>query len=78
MIAVLNVGYPIDVSWAERYGVDALVYNGLGGMLAGPALLDVLTGVENPSGKLPDTWAVDYRDIPASRSISRRIPIWPG
>lgn len=69
VIAVLNVGYPIDVSWAERYGVDALVYNGLGGMLAGPALLDVLTGVENPSGKLPDTWAADYRDIPASRNF---------
>lgn len=67
--AILNVGYPMDVSWAQRYGVDALVYNGLGGMLAGPALLDVLTGAENPSGKLPDTWAMDYWDIPASRNF---------
>lgn len=66
VIAVLNVGYPMDVSWAERYGVDGLVYNGFGGMLAGPALLDVLTGAENPSGKLPDTWAMRYEDIPAS------------
>ncbi len=69
VVAVLNVGYPIDVSWAERYGVDGLVYNGLGGMLAGPALLDVLTGAVNPSGKLPDTWAMDYWDIPASRNF---------
>lgn len=68
-VAILNVGYPIDVSWAEKYGVDALVYNGFGGMLAGRALLDVLSGAVTPSGKLPDTWARDYFDIPASRNF---------
>jgi len=68
-IVVLNVGYPVDVSFARRYCVDSLVYLGLAGMLAGPALLDVLTGRENPSGKLPDTWARDYFDIPASKNF---------
>ena len=59
----------MDISFGEKYAVDALVYNGLGGMLAGPALLDVLSGRENPSGKLPDTWAKGYWDIPASRNF---------
>lgn len=69
LIVVLNVGHPIDVTFAEKYSVDALIYNGFGGMLAGKALCDVLFGRENPSGKLPDTWAKDYFDIPASRNF---------
>ena len=69
LIVILNVGHPIDVSFVEKYRVDALLYNGFGGMLAGQALVDVLCGRENPSGKLPDTWAKDYFDIPASRNF---------
>lgn len=68
-IVILNVGYPIDVSFAEKYEVDGLVYLGFAGMLAGPALLDILSGAVNPSGKLPDTWAEDYSDIPASKNF---------
>lgn len=68
-IVILNVGYPIDVTFAERYSVTGLVYLGYAGMLAGPALLDILSGKENPSGKLPDTWAWDYFDIPSSRNF---------
>lgn len=69
VLAILNTGYPVDVSWANRYGVEALVYCGFGGMLAGKALVNILTGITNPSGKLPDTWARDYFDIPASRNF---------
>lgn len=68
-IVVLNVGYPIDVTFAERYQVKGLVYLGFAGMLAGPALLDILSGNANPSGKLPDTWALDYFDIPSSKNF---------
>lgn len=69
VVVILNVGFPMDVSWAEKYGVDAVLYNGFGGMLAGQALCDVLSGKENPGGKLPDTWAKDYFHIPASRNF---------
>lgn len=69
LIVILNVGHPIDVTFAEKYSVDALIYNGFGGMLSGQALCDILSGRENPSGKLPDTWAKDYFDIPASRNF---------
>lgn len=68
-IVILNVGYPIDVSFAEKYPIAGLVYLGFAGMLAGPALLDILSGKVNPSGKLPDTWACDYFDIPSSRNF---------
>lgn len=69
LIVILNVGHPMDVTFVKKYSVDALVYNGFGGMLAGQALVDVLCGRETPSGKLPDTWAKDYFDIPASRNF---------
>ena len=68
-IVILNVGYPIDVTFADKYHVAGLVYSGFGGMLAGPALLNVLAGDVNPSGKLPDTWALDYQDIPSSKNF---------
>lgn len=69
IVVILNVGYPIDVTFVDRYGVDALIYSGFGGMLAGPALVDILSGKVNPSGKLPDTWAKDYFDIPSSHNF---------
>ena len=69
VIVILNVGYPMDVRFVEEYDIDALIYNGFGGMLAGQALCDVLCGKVNPSGKLPDTWAKEYADIPASRNF---------
>ncbi|MFD0031485.1 glycoside hydrolase family 3 C-terminal domain-containing protein [Streptomyces sp. NPDC127172] len=68
-VVLLNTPYPIDVTFAERYGVDAVVLAGVGGMLAGPALLDVLDGTVNPSGRLPDTWPRALRDLPAHRNF---------
>ncbi len=68
-VVILNTPYPIDTSFVARHGVDALVLAGVGGMLAGPALLRVLDGTVNPSGRLPDTWARAYDDIPASRNF---------
>ena len=69
VVAILNVGYPIDMSFVDKYKVEGVLYCGFGGMLAGPALVDLLSGKENPSGKLPDTWAKDYFDIPSSRNF---------
>lgn len=68
-VVILNVGYPIDMTFVQRYPIAGLVYLGFAGMLAGPALLDVLSGKVNPSGKLPDTWTFQYSDIPASKNF---------
>lgn len=68
-VVILNVPYPIDVRFAESYNVDALLYTGIGGMLGGQAALNVLAGKVNPSGKLPDTWPLNYHDLPSSRNF---------
>lgn len=69
VIVILDVAYPMDVTFVERYAIEGVVLLGLAGMLAGTALLNILSGRVNPSGKLPDTWARDYFDIPASRNF---------
>lgn len=69
VIVILNTAYPIDVSFVSKYQIKGLIYLGIAGMLAGPALLHVLSGKINPSGKLTDTWAKDYFDIPSSRNF---------
>ncbi|WP_394525544.1 glycoside hydrolase family 3 N-terminal domain-containing protein [Paenarthrobacter nicotinovorans] len=68
-VVILNTPYPIDTSFVDRYGVDALVLSGVAGMLAGPALLRVLEGTVSPSGKLPDTWPRTLEDIPAHKNF---------
>lgn len=68
-VAIINTGYPIDMRWMERYGVKAAIYTGFGGMCSAYALMELLDGRESPSGKLPDTWALDYYDYPSSRNF---------
>jgi beta-glucosidase len=68
-IAVINSGYPMDLRWVEKYGIDAVIWCGFPGMLGGKALMEILDGRVNPSGKLPDTWSRDYFDIPASANF---------
>jgi beta-glucosidase len=72
-IAIINSGYPIDVRWVERYNIKGLLVCGYVGMLGGQALVEVLDGRVNPSGKLSDTWSLDYWDIPASRNFNNAI-----
>lgn len=68
-IAIINTGYPIDLRWTEKYNVQAVIWCGFAGMLGGQALVEILDGRVNPSGKLPDTWSLDYPDIPASANF---------
>jgi beta-glucosidase len=70
-IAVINSGYPVDLRWVEKYKVDAVIWYGFSGMLGGKALVEILDGLVNPSGKLPDTWSFDYFDIPSSANFYR-------
>lgn len=69
LIVVLNVAYPIDVSFISKYRVDALLYTSLGGMFAQEALISVLNGKTNPSGRLPDTWPIDYFDQASAKNF---------
>ncbi len=70
IIVVLNVGGVMDLSFLERFKIDALVYLSQAGMEGGNALADVLSGAVNPSGRLTDTWAYHYSDYPSSAEFS--------
>lgn len=69
IVAVVNSGYPMDLRWTKRKEVAAVLWCGFPGMLGGTAVAKILDGRVNPSGKLPDTWSLDYWDIPASANF---------
>ena len=69
LIAIVNSGYPMDLRWLKTYRVHAAIWTGFPGMLGGAALVEILDGRVNPSGKLPDTWSIDYFDIPSSANF---------
>ncbi len=71
-VVVLNCGNIIDMSWTLEYNISALLMAWLPGMEAGNALADVLSGKENPSGKLNDTIAVSYEDYPSAANFGKK------
>ena len=71
LVVVLNIGGVMQLTeLKEIQGVDAVVLMSQLGNLGGNALVDLLTGKVNPSGKLSDTWARDYQDYPSSANFS--------
>lgn len=68
-IVVLNVGNVIDMSWVKEYHPAAVLYVWQGGMEGGMGAAAVLTGKENPSGKLADTIAESIHDYPSDTNF---------
>ena len=62
-LVVVNIsGSPVAMPWAGK--ANAIVQGWYGGSESGHALADVLTGVVNPSGKLPFTMPKSLKDGP--------------
>lgn len=70
LVVVINAGSPLDMSFMEKYAVDALIQVSEPGMEGGNAFADIVSGRVNPSGKLTDTWAKCYADYPNARTFS--------
>jgi len=63
VIVLLSSGRPLAVSWLiER--ADAVLATWFLGSEAGHAVADVITGLWNPSAKLPVSWPIDVGQIP--------------
>ena len=63
-VVVLTGGASVEMPWAGS--VPALVNGCLTGQGGAGAMLDVLTGVVNPSGRLAETYALSYEDHPTA------------
>ena len=63
VIVVLSAGSPVEMPWADK--VKAIVQGYLGGQAGASAMLNVLTGKVNPSGRLNETYPMHYEDTPA-------------
>lgn len=75
LVVVLNTGYPIGMDWTDM--ADGVLWVGLPGMAGGRACAEILEGTVSPSGRLPDTWAIHYEDIPASKNFNFPAPNAP-
>ena len=63
VVAVVSAGSPIETGWTTH--CKAVVHGYLGGQAGAGAMLDVLTGRQNPCGKLAETIPLAYEDTPA-------------
>ena len=63
IIVVLSAGSAIEMPWYPY--VKGIVHGYLGGQAGASAMMNVLTGKVNPSGKLNETYPLHYEDTPA-------------
>ena len=61
-VVVLHNGSPVSMPWIDN--VNAVLEAYLGGEASGEAVIDILFGVVNPSGKLAETFPVGIKDTP--------------
>ncbi|WP_128980013.1 glycoside hydrolase family 3 protein [Streptomyces roseicoloratus] len=63
-VVVVNAGSPVEMPWRED--VAAILLTWFPGQEGGAALADVLTGAEEPGGRLPTTWPAALADAPVT------------
>lgn len=73
-VVLLNTGGIIDLSWipAFKEKLSSVLLLFMGGMESGDAAADLLYGDVCPSGRLTDSVALDYKDIPSSGDFGRK------
>lgn len=67
IIVVLMGGSPVEMPWLGN--VKAVLNLYLGGQAVGEAGAELLYGLENPSGKLAETYPISYKDCSSSETF---------
>ncbi len=91
VVVLMNVCGITDMEWVDIYKPDAVLMVWIPGQEGASAAADILMGHENPSGRLTDTIAKDWHDIPSSVNFGawadgfelytgdeNQIPYWGG
>ena len=63
IVGILSGGSAVEMPWQNF--CKAIVYGGLSGQAGAEAMLGVITGKYNPSGKLAETYPISYEETPA-------------
>ena len=63
IVGILSAGAAVEMPW--QTSLKALLHGYLYGQAGAGAMLDILTGKINPSGRLNETYPVRYEDTPA-------------
>lgn len=70
-LLVINCGSAVDMAFTQEIpGIDGILFLCQLGTEGGHAFADVVSGKVTPSGKLSDTWARQYSDIPFAEEYS--------
>ncbi len=64
VVVILSGGSPVELPWADD--VKGILHTYLAGQAGACGILDVITGLYNPSGKLNETYVHEYEDVPSS------------
>ena len=65
IVGILSAGSSIEMPW--QHCLKAILHGYLGGEAGAGAILDILTGKINPSGRLAEAYPLRYEDTPAFR-----------
>ncbi|WP_166244263.1 beta-glucosidase family protein [Paenibacillus turpanensis] len=65
IVAILSCGAAVEMPWIGK--VKGLLHGYLSGQAGAKAMLRILSGEVNPSGKLAETYPLQYEDTPSYR-----------
>ena len=66
VVLLLNMSNAMQMDLISQYDeIDSILLVGMGGTSATPAVANILSGAEAPSGRLTDTWVYDNWSAPA-------------
>lgn len=73
LVLIINTGGLVDLGFVDEIpNITSIIQFMQAGQEGGHALADVLTGDVVPSGKMTDTWALNYSDYPMADTFSHQ------